>query len=64
MDFIATPLVNGLAFGVLLFLMSAGLTLVFLDEETQSGESWDFRPQTRRVVFALASFGKSQRSFA
>jgi branched-chain amino acid transport system permease protein len=29
MEFIATQLVNGLAFGVLLFLMSAGLSLIF-----------------------------------
>jgi branched-chain amino acid transport system permease protein len=29
MDFIATQLVNGLAYGVLLFLMSAGLSLIF-----------------------------------
>jgi branched-chain amino acid transport system permease protein len=29
MDFVATQLVNGLAYGVLLFLMSAGLSLIF-----------------------------------
>ena len=29
MEFVATQLVNGLAYGVLLFLMSAGLSLIF-----------------------------------